>query len=103
MVYCQHHKGTASTAYCRDTWPTALERFPVARRRGDLPMHTPDTLDRSDAFCIVGGGSSGITAAKNLKALGIPFDVYEREDGIGGNWYYGKPNSSVYRSIHLIS
>ena len=22
---------------------------------------------------------------------------------MGGNWYYGKPNSSVYRSTHLIS
>ena len=54
-------------------------------------------------YCIIGAGSSGITAAKNLKEAGIPFDVIEREDGIGGNWYYGRPNSSVYRSTHLIS
>ncbi len=27
----------------------------------------------------------------------------EREDDVGGNWYYGKPASSVYRSTHLIS
>src|SRR5215813_10586157 len=62
-----------------------------------------DTGDRTDAYCIIGAGSSGITAAKNLKQLGIPYDTFERENGIGGNWYYGKPNSSVYRSIHLIS
>ena len=54
-------------------------------------------------FCVIGAGSSGITVAKNLKEAGIPFDVFEREDGIGGNWYYGKSHSSVYRSTHLIS
>ncbi len=62
-----------------------------------------DALDYTRKYCIIGAGSSGITAAKNLKQLGIPFDVIEREDGIGGNWYYGKPHSSVYRSTHLIS
>jgi len=54
-------------------------------------------------YCIIGAGVSGLTAAKNLKALGIPFDVLEREDNVGGNWYYGKASSSVYRSTHLIS
>jgi cation diffusion facilitator CzcD-associated flavoprotein CzcO len=57
----------------------------------------------TEKYCIIGAGSSGITAAKNLKQVGIDFDVFEREDGIGGNWYYGKPNSSVCRSTHLIS
>jgi hypothetical protein len=61
------------------------------------------TVDYSHKYCIIGAGSSGITAAKNLKQLGIAYDVFEREDGIGGNWYYGKPNSSVYRSTHLDS
>src|SRR5215813_7775374 len=63
----------------------------------------PAARERTDAYCIIGAGSSGITAAKNLRQLGIPFDVFERENSIGGNWCYGKPNSSVYRSIHLIS
>jgi cation diffusion facilitator CzcD-associated flavoprotein CzcO len=61
------------------------------------------TLEYSNKYCIIGAGSSGIAAAKNLKQLGIAYDVIEREDGVGGNWYYGKPNSSVYRSTHLIS
>jgi cation diffusion facilitator CzcD-associated flavoprotein CzcO len=54
-------------------------------------------------YCIIGAGSSGLAAAKNLKQRGIACDVFEREDDVGGNWYYGKPNSSVYRSTHLIS
>ena len=62
-------------------------------------------VERADAgrYCVIGAGSSGIAAAKNLREAGIACDVFEREDGIGGNWYYGKPNSSVYRSTHLIS
>jgi cation diffusion facilitator CzcD-associated flavoprotein CzcO len=59
--------------------------------------------DRIDKFCIIGAGSSGLAAAKNLKASGIPFDVLEREDDVGGLWNYGKPLSAVYRSTHLIS
>ncbi len=59
--------------------------------------------ERIDKYCIVGAGSSGLAAAKNLKALDIPFDVLEREDDVGGLWNFGKPFSAVYRSTHLIS
>jgi cation diffusion facilitator CzcD-associated flavoprotein CzcO len=60
-------------------------------------------MDYSTRFCIVGAGPSGLTAAKNLKGHGIDFDVFEKNDEVGGNWYYGAPNSSVYKSTHLIS
>ncbi|MFW5691308.1 MAG: flavin-containing monooxygenase [Chloroflexota bacterium] len=59
--------------------------------------------DKTDTYCVIGAGSSGITAGKALKEHGIPFEIIEREDDIGGNWYYGRPNSSVYKSTHLIS
>jgi cation diffusion facilitator CzcD-associated flavoprotein CzcO len=59
--------------------------------------------DKTETYCIIGAGSSGIAAGKALKERGIPFEIIEREDEIGGNWYYGKPNSSVYASTHLIS
>jgi cation diffusion facilitator CzcD-associated flavoprotein CzcO len=62
-----------------------------------------ESLDYSQKYCIIGAGPSGVTAAKNLKALDIPCDVIEREDDVGGNWYFGKAGSSVYRSTHLIS
>jgi cation diffusion facilitator CzcD-associated flavoprotein CzcO len=57
----------------------------------------------AEKYCIIGAGSSGLAAAKNLLAAGIPFDCLEREDDVGGNWYFGKPASSVYASTHLIS
>jgi cation diffusion facilitator CzcD-associated flavoprotein CzcO len=65
-------------------------------------MATP-TVGEHERYCVIGAGSSGLTAAKNLKDAGVAYDIFEREDGVGGNWYYGKPHSSVYRSIHLIS
>lgn len=60
-------------------------------------------IDKTDTYCIVGAGSSGITAGKNLADFGIPYEIIEREDEVGGNWYYGAPNSSVYKSTHLVS
>ena len=67
----------------------------------DAPRAAVD--DRSTKFCIVGAGSSGLAAARAFAAAGIPFDCLEREDDVGGNWYYGRPHSSVYASTHLIS
>ena len=64
------------------------------------PSAHPDTAHR---FCVIGAGSSGLAVAKNFAATGIPFDCLEREEVLGGNWAYGKPASSVYRSTHLIS
>ncbi|MGD9719924.1 MAG: flavin-containing monooxygenase [Pirellulales bacterium] len=60
-------------------------------------------VDRTDRYCVVGAGSSGLAAAKNLRQQGIAVDVLERQDDIGGNWCYGKPGSRVYASTHTIS
>lgn len=54
-------------------------------------------------YAIIGAGPAGLTAAKNLLQLGIPCEVFEREDDVGGNWYYGTASSAVYQSTHLIS
>lgn len=67
--------------------------------------HPPatDVVDRSDRICVIGAGSSGLTAAKNLREHGFDVDVIEREDDVGGNWNFGKPNSRVYETTHMIS
>jgi cation diffusion facilitator CzcD-associated flavoprotein CzcO len=59
--------------------------------------------ERSDRFCIVGAGSSGLAVAKQFRDRGIKVDVVESQDDVGGGWYYGHPRSSVYASTHLIS
>lgn len=53
--------------------------------------------------CIIGAGSSGITAAKALKESGISFDCFEKGSQIGGNWRFNNDNgmSSAYRSLHI--
>ena len=61
------------------------------------------TASNSTPVLVIGAGSSGLAAIKNLRAAGIPYDCLERNDDVGGNWYYGRPNSSVYSSTHLIS
>lgn len=53
--------------------------------------------------CVVGAGSSGLAAARNLLQQGFAVDVLEREDDLGGNWNYGRPFARVYRSTHTIS
>ncbi len=55
--------------------------------------------------CIVGAGSSGLTACQVLAARGVPFDCFEKGSMIGGNWRYGNDNgtSSAYRSLHINS
>ncbi len=64
----------------------------------------PSRLEPSPArVCIIGAGSSGITAAQVLADKGIAFDCFEMGSGVGGNWRYGNDNgvSSAYRSLHI--
>ena len=53
--------------------------------------------------CVIGAGSSGIAGAKALLEHGVPFDVYEKSDRVGGNWVFGNRNgmSSAYRTLHI--
>jgi len=53
--------------------------------------------------CLIGAGSSGITAAKALHERGIPFDCFEKSDRVGGNWVFGNRNgmSAAYRDLFI--
>lgn len=62
-----------------------------------------DSPHENAPCCVIGAGASGLVATKTLLEYGIAAECIEREDQAGGNWYYGKPCSSVYRSAHLIS
>ena len=57
----------------------------------------------SDRVCIIGGGSSGIAAAKILSERGVPFDCFEKGSGIGGLWRFdnNSESSSAYKSLHI--
>jgi cation diffusion facilitator CzcD-associated flavoprotein CzcO len=53
--------------------------------------------------CVIGAGSSGITAVKALDDRGLPFDCFEKSDRVGGNWVLGNSNgmSSSYSTLHI--
>lgn len=53
--------------------------------------------------CVIGAGSSGLTAVKALKDAGIPFDCFELSDDVGGVWYYQNPTgmSACYKHLHI--
>ncbi len=57
----------------------------------------------SNRVCVIGAGSSGITAAQVLKSRGIPFDCFEKGSSVGGNWRYMNDNgvSAAYKSLHI--
>mgnify|MGYP000008056098 CR=1 FL=1 len=48
--------------------------------------------------CIIGAGFSGLPIAKRLLDLGEPFEILEKNSGIGGLWHTG-----VYDGAHIIS
>jgi dimethylaniline monooxygenase (N-oxide forming) len=53
--------------------------------------------------CIIGAGSSGITASQVLAERGVDFDCFEMGSDVGGNWRYDNDNgvSSAYLSLHI--
>ena len=59
----------------------------------------------SKKVCIIGAGPSGVAAAKNCKQYGLDFDIFEKNDKVGGNWVFNSKtgHSSVYENTHIIS
>ncbi len=53
--------------------------------------------------CVIGGGVSGLTTAKQLIDRGIAFDCFEMGSNIGGNWQYDNDSgrSPAYASLHI--
>lgn len=63
-----------------------------------------DTLaDRTDRYCIIGAGPSGLATARAFAAADIPFDILERHDDVGGIWDMDNPGTPMYDSAHFIS
>ena len=64
---------------------------------------SPGTARALPKACIIGAGCSGFSTAKALQDRGIPFDIFEMSDTIGGNWAYKNKNgmSACYESLHI--
>jgi hypothetical protein len=64
---------------------------------------TNSTNDEGGRICIVGAGPAGLSAARALKRLGLPYDHYERHSDVGGIWDLDNPGTPMYESAHFIS
>jgi cation diffusion facilitator CzcD-associated flavoprotein CzcO len=63
-------------------------------------------FNSNSSIAIIGAGSSGIAACKNLIQCGFEnITVFEQSDKIGGNWVYTEDvkHSSVYETTHIIT
>ena len=54
----------------------------------------------SDATCVIGAGSAGLAAIKELVERGIPVEAFEQGSDLGGNWRYeNDAGSGAYASL----
>ena len=63
-------------------------------------------FSKETSICIIGAGSSGIAACKNLIQAGFNnITIFEQSDRLGGNWVYTEDvkHSSVYETTHIIT
>jgi len=64
----------------------------------------PAEARRNFKVLIIGAGMSGILAGIRLQAAGIPFEIIERHDDVGGTWYQNTyPGCRVDSPNHIYS
>jgi len=56
-----------------------------------------------DRVCVIGAGPAGLSVARALKRLAIPYDQFERHTDVGGIWDLDNPGTPMYESAHFIS
>src|SRR4051794_21722449 len=64
---------------------------------------SPHEVQQLPKVCVIGAGSSGIAAAKQLHDSGIPFDCFEKASEVGGLWNFGHDagHNAAYKSLHI--
>jgi len=67
--------------------PMVLEEMGLADRRVHWSAAPPVCKREPLHVLIVGAGVSGLCAAVRLGELGIPYEIIEKSDQVGGTWY----------------
>ncbi|MFV0433144.1 MAG: flavin-containing monooxygenase [Leucobacter sp.] len=67
-------------------------------------VNTPEPADAlPQRYAIVGGGPAGLLVARAFLKRGVPFEILERHDEIGGIWNIEQVSSPMYQSCNFIS
>ncbi len=72
----------------------------------NAPLVSQSNRAPQPRVCVIGAGPCGLTALKNLLAVGLTNVVcYDESDAIGGNWVFrdDTDRTTVYFSTHIIS
>lgn len=81
-----------------------MEESALWPRRHYQPDLSPAIGNGAPHVAIIGAGLSGIGVAVYLKKAGIPFTIYEKNEGPGGTWYDNRyPGCGVDTSSHIYS
>ncbi|MGB5096952.1 MAG: NAD(P)/FAD-dependent oxidoreductase [Porticoccaceae bacterium] len=78
----------------------------TAAQLGQTAMLWDRKIDVPPGFkvIVIGAGASGLCAAVNLKSAGVPFQVFERRESVGGVWQDNRyPGAGVDTPNHLYS
>lgn len=59
--------------------------------------------ETSSKICIIGAGPGGLCAAVAFTRQGIPFDIYDAGNRVGGIWDIEREDTAMYESAHFIS
>lgn len=67
--------------------------------------HPPDRRPRPatvEKVAVIGAGASGLATARQLHLAGLPFELLERTEDLGGTWRLAEDNahSAVFESTH---
>lgn len=54
-------------------------------------------------YAVIGAGPAGLSAARQLQKMNLPFVGFEAHASVGGLWDINNPRSTMYESAHLIS
>lgn len=81
---------------------------PVANELMPIPFRSPASLpsSKADPVLILGAGAAGLAAAYTLKKAGVPFQILEASQRVGGRIYtqfgFTKENQFIERGAELV-
>lgn len=84
--------------------PMMREEMGLVSRHVAWTAEKPAATDRDDPVVVVGAGASGIALGANLKKLGIPYVIVEKNAEVGGTWLENRyPGCGVDTPNHAYS